>query len=175
MDKILHTKYGNAKSYKGYYRITSSKEGNCGKWLHRLIFEDYHKCKLNANDIIHHIDFESTNNHITNLICMSKKAHRILHNTNRTLTEETKNKISESMTDRKLSEEHKNKISKAQNTSGYLNVSKNKCESCKQGFIWRYLYYEDGKQKSIVSVDLKRLEAKVKAKGLKWKKFEDGE
>ena len=42
-----NTKYGIAKIHNtGYYRITSRKEGNNGKLLHRLIFEDVHKRKL---------------------------------------------------------------------------------------------------------------------------------
>jgi hypothetical protein len=41
----------------------------------------------------------------------------------------------------------------------------------KQGFFWRYRYYEDGKQKSINSVDIKKLEEKVKMKGLLWIDF----
>ena len=90
-------------------------------------------------------------------------------------TEETKQKISEKLKgenhpnyDKHHSEETKKKISIAQNTTGYLNVSKSKDKTCKQGFVWRYCYYEDRKQKSISSVDLNKLEQKVKAKGLKW-------
>lgn len=63
--------------------------------------------------------------------------------------------------------------SKSKNTSGYYRVSKLKDGHCKQGFIWRYLYYENGKQKVICSVDIHKLEEKVKNKGLKWFKFEE--
>ena len=77
----IATKYGTATlSNRGYYRITSRKEGNKNKSLHRLVFEDYHNCTLDKNDIIHHIDGNPLNNHPTNLICMSKTAHNILHN-----------------------------------------------------------------------------------------------
>ena len=77
----IHTKYGTAVlSRNGYYRISSRKEGNKNKSLHRLIFEDYNECTLDKNDIIHHIDGDRLNNHPANLICMSKKAHSILHN-----------------------------------------------------------------------------------------------
>ena len=79
----------------------------------------------------------------------------------KTRSEETKNKIGES-------------VSKSKNTSGYLNVYKNKTKNCKQGFIWRYTYYKDSKQKSISSVDLGKLEQKVKEKGLKWERIENG-
>lgn len=66
-------------------------------------------------------------------------------------------------------EETKEKISIANNTSGYLNVSKTKSISCKQGFTWKYSYTENNKLKQISSVDIKKLEEKVKAKGLKWR------
>lgn len=43
-DKIMKTKYGNAKiGNMGYYVITSYKEGNHRKLLHRLIWEDFWK------------------------------------------------------------------------------------------------------------------------------------
>ena len=48
-----------------------------------------------------------------------------------------------------------------------------KINTSKQGFRWRYEYFEDGKQKSIKSVDIEKLEEKVKAKGLLWRKFDD--
>ena len=180
----MRTKFGNAKiKDKGYYRITSEKEGNIDKFLHRLIFEDYHNCKLDKSDVIHHIDGDKTNNHPTNLICMSRKAHAILHSINRNISEETKNKISESNSgennpnygnpnDYHHSEESKLNMSEARNTSGYFRVSKHKCKTCKQGFKWIYQYYdENNKRKNISSVDIKKLEEKVKAKGLEWRKI----
>ena len=216
----MKTKYGNAKiNNRGYYIIRSKKEGNDGKLLHRLVFEDYHNCKLDENDVIHHIDGDKTNNHPANLICMSQKAHGLLHNKYRKFSEEhkqklsknhadfsgknhpmygkhhseeSKNKMSESLTgrthseetkkkmsknnaryweDKTLSDEHKQKISEAQNNSGYFRVCKAKNKKCKQGFTWYYRYWDDGKHKTISSVDINKLEAKVKAKGLKWRKL----
>ena len=79
------------------------------------------------------------------------------------------------MWSKKHSEESKCKMSKSKNTTGYLNVSKQKNPNYKKGFTWRYTYYEDGKRKSITSVDIEKLESKVKAKGLKWLKFENKE
>lgn len=82
--KHLITKFGNASldESTGYYRITNGV--NTGKLLHRLVFEDYHNCKLDNNDVIHHADFDKQNNHPSNLICMSIKAHNILHKTGKT-------------------------------------------------------------------------------------------
>lgn len=80
-NKKIKTEYGNASidESKGYYVITNGE--NTGKLLHRLVFEDYHNCTLDSNDVIHHADFDKLNNHPSNLICMSKKAHNILHKT----------------------------------------------------------------------------------------------
>lgn len=74
---------------------------------------------------------------------------------------------------RKHTAETKEKISKTCNTSGYYRVHKEKDSTCTQGFIWRYEYCEDGRQKRISSVDIKKLEKKVKAKGLEWIKFDE--
>lgn len=87
------------------------------------------------------------------------------------VSEETKRKMSEAHKDKTFSEEDKIKMSKATNTSGYYCVSKIKDKKLKQGFRWRYCYYEDSKRKSITSVDIKKLEKKVKAKGLMWVKY----
>lgn len=59
----------------------------------------------------------------------------------------------------------------ARNNSGYFRVYKKKCKSCKQGFTWRYVYRKNRKHKEILAVDIKVLEKKVKAKGLKWIKL----
>lgn len=68
----------------------------------------------------------------------------------------------------KHSKKTKNKTSKSVK---YFRVCQHKREIYKQGFIWRYRYHENGKTKDIESVDLKKLEKKVKAKGLEWRKL----
>ena len=90
------------------------------------------------------------------------------------LSYDHKKKISEKLKGRVFSDKHKKSLSEVQNTSGYYRVRKNKCKSCKQGFTWRYGYYENGKQKSITSVDIKKLENKVKEKGLEWYIIDEG-
>lgn len=72
---------------------------------------------------------------------------------------------------KKHSQETKKKMSEVRNTSGYFRVSKHKDKKCKQGFRWRYWYRENGKRKSISSIDIKKLEKKVKAQGLIWGKI----
>lgn len=157
----MKTKYGNAKiKDEGYYRITSSKESNYGKLLHRLIARDYFGDWIDEPLIdgekieIHHIDGNPLNNCVLNLLPLPRSEHLRLHHNGK-----------------KHSEESKQKMSYAHNTTGYYRVSKHKNKRYKQGFIWLYRYFVDGKQKSIYSVDIKKLEKKVKAKGLKWRKI----
>lgn len=97
----------------------------------------------------------------------------------RKFSQETKAKMSKAhsgknhyMYGRKHTQETKEKMSKTQNTTGYYRVYKQNKKSCKQGFMWVYRYLEDGERKSIYSVDIKKLEEKVRAKGLEWIKFD---
>lgn len=155
--KTLHTIYGNSNiTSLGYYRITSVKEGNCGKMLHRLIWERWYG-ELQQGRHIHHIDGNPLNNCIWNLEPMSNSEHNYLHNINK-----------------KPSEESCLKKSEARNTTGYFRVYKQKSKRYKQGFIWAYKYYEDGKNKAIYRVKLKDLEKEVKRRKLKWKKLKKG-
>ena len=164
MNKTLHTKYGNAKpNNKGYYQITSTKEGNHKKLLHRLIAADYFGDWINdPKDFfdIHHIDNNPLNNCVLNLEPIPSKEHISMHKK-----------------DKKRPEKEKIKISNAMSNSGFFRVIKIKDKKCKQGFMWRYTYYdeEEGKPKSISRVNIEELEKEVKSRGLKWKKFEDGE
>lgn len=98
----------------------------------------------------------------------------------RVVSDETRIKISEANKGKnnpnyginyRQSDEHKRNISKSKNTTGYLNVSKQKNKRLKQGFTWVYQYYEDGKRKVITSIFIDKLEAKVKSKGLTWMKL----
>lgn len=97
----------------------------------------------------------------------------------KTLSEEARKKMSESrkgennpMYGKRHSEETRKKMSesrsKAQNTTGFYRASKQK-NDCKQGFTWCYRYFDNNKNKSISSIDLKKLEEKVKKEGLEWK------
>lgn len=58
------------------------------------------------------------------------------------------------------------------NSSGYYRVTKVFNNGCKQGFTWVYQYYDDfGNLVRISSVDLGKLEEKVKLRGLVWEKL----
>lgn len=231
----MKTKFGNANiNNGGYYQITSRKEGNHGKHLHRLIYEDYYKVSLLEETDIHHIDGDKLNNNISNLIPLKHNNHCSMHmkgNTNmkghkhteetrkkmsnaqkgipksaetrRKMsisqkgntyrkgckhTEETRRKMSEARKGKKLSDIHKQKLSEvrkgvplseknkrglsfSKNTTGYRNVSKQKHKTCKQGFRWKYSYYEEGKQKAICRVKLDDLKEAVLEKGLVWEEY----
>ena len=64
----MKTKFGNAKiSNKGYYIITSGKEGNHNKMLHRLIWEDWYDKPVPEGYVIHHLNHNKVDNRIQNL------------------------------------------------------------------------------------------------------------
>lgn len=152
----MKTEYGTAKlNNYGYYVITSSKEGNAGKLLHRLIYEEFFGVTLPPEIDIHHKDGDKLNNCILNLEALPHTQHASLHMTT-------------------LSDESRRKMNESRNTSGYYRVDKNNKKCYKQGFTWRYLYYENGKQKSIESVNIEKLEEKVRNKGLEWIKLSEG-
>ena len=95
-------------------------------------------------------------------------------------SEEARKKISEAlkgennpMYGKSHSEETRKKMSKAHNTTGFYRVCKNKNNSCKQGFTWCYQYCLDSKYKAITSIDLKKLEEKVRKEGLEWKVIDE--
>ena len=145
----------------GYYTITSSVEGNCGKLLHRLIYEDYHKCTLFRQAIIHHIDGNKLNNVPENLELVSLAEHNSIHKTGK--RQYKQGTIGW--------EEYLEAFTK-KNTSGYLRVYKQKNPKISQGFTYKYQYYdEEGKRKAIERDNLKDLEKAVREKKLPWQKL----
>ena len=102
-------------------------------------------------------------------------------NYGKTLSEETRKKMSENNArywqGKKHSEETRKKMSefrsKVRNITGFYRVSKQKDNTYKQGFKWRYQYQYKSIKKSITSIDLKKLEKKVKAQNLPWKIIDD--
>lgn len=92
----IKTKFGTSNiDSKGYYIITSKKEKNKGKFLHRLIYED-HFGEIPKSCVIHHIDGNKNNNDINNLQCMARSFHIWYHHTGAKRSDETKKNISES-------------------------------------------------------------------------------
>lgn len=80
MAERIHTKFGIAGiSTDGYYRVSSMKEGNFKKLLHRLVFEDFYQIKLPEDWVIHHEDGNKLNNEIWNLVPMTRIEHAAMH------------------------------------------------------------------------------------------------
>lgn len=111
MSSITKSKYGNIKLRNhGYYQVSSRKEGNHNKLLHRLIWEDHYQMKIPENYVIHHINENKLDNRIQNLQCVERLIHNI-HNSKKTKLEECRKKMSKSQRGRKHSDESKMKIS----------------------------------------------------------------
>lgn len=60
----------------GYYVCTSGNR----KRLHVAIWEYEHKREVPPGCVIHHLDWNKTNNNINNLICLTVAEHERLHN-----------------------------------------------------------------------------------------------
>ena len=76
----MKTKFGNASinTTTGHYIISSHKEGNRSKNLHRLIFEDFYG-PIPKNCVVHHKDGNKLNNCIMNLELMTWSDHAKHH------------------------------------------------------------------------------------------------
>ena len=154
----MKTKYGTAYiDGNGYYKIKSNEYGFRDCYLHRLIMADAIGCGIPSNYHVHHIDGNKLNNDLDNLKLLPQSKHSSLHNKGKSNSLESNVKRSKTQSI----------------TSNYFRVYKHKNLECKQGFDWRYSYYgEDGKRKEISSVDIKKLEEKVKGKGFEWRKLQ---
>ena len=146
----IKTKFGNATLCNdGYYHITSRKEGNNGKKVSRLVFEDFYNIKLPTDVHIHHVDGDRTNDNIWNLIPISPSEHSTLHNKGTSHDISTKSKIS------------KNKTS-----TGFFRVIKADANENMMGYTWQYrINYHDVCFNYASLVELKE---RVIAEGLDW-------
>ena len=65
--------------------------------------------------------------------------------------------------------ETKMKTSKATNSTGFYRVQKRTDNTCKNGFLWAYEFYDNNKKhKRIRRVDLFKLKAEVERRSLPW-------
>lgn len=149
LELVLKTKWGRAKINKGgYYVITSGKEGNNMKLLHRLIWEEYYGPIPEGFDV-HHKDENTANNDISNLELISHPKHASHHKKDKPLSEEHCQKISESMKDNK------------NGFNPYITIRKAKRKTCKQGFIWIAEPFNHERKKILSSVNLEKCIEKV--------------
>lgn len=179
MNATIQTKYGNIRISNGYYRISSKKERNYGKLLHRLIFEDFYG-EIPEGFVVHHKDGNKLNNCILNLQLMKKSEHDRLHNEGdnnhrcwqgKHHSLETRKKISESKKGKLRGKEPKQTLinkSKSRNTTGFFKVIKQNKPLTKQGFLWIYHYKNNNKTKRLASTSLITLKTKVILRGLEW-------
>ena len=146
--KRVKTKLGTVyENNQGYYRLSGNK------LLHRQVWEDFYGQKIPEGYVIHHKDGNPHNNSWKNLQLMTEEEHLRHHH---------KGKV--------ISDEIKENLSKIRTTTGYFRVNKKPCPNCKQGFVYRYQYFDElGNRKSITSTSLKELMLKVQGKKLPWK------
>ena len=131
--------------------------------MHRLVYEDHHNCTLLPDTDIHHIDGDKLNNDIDNLQAISHSDHSREHMLGEKNPMKNKTHTQEDMV----------RMSAMKSNSGYFRVSKSIDKDMKQGFAWRYQYYEDGKRKRIQRKTIQELEKAVKDKDLLWIKFSE--
>lgn len=129
---VLNTKFGRAKlQADGYYRITSSKEGNANKLLHRLIFQEVYGL-IPQDFIIHHKNRDKTSNCVLNLQLMRKGEHHSLH------TKGVNHKGKKNpFYNKKHSEASRKKMSEA-HTKDYPRITKDGFLNGKQCYRIRY-------------------------------------
>ena len=61
----------------GYYVCTSTRDR---KRLHVAIWEQVHGVKVPPGCVIHHMDWNKTNNDVGNLLCVTHEEHNLIHN-----------------------------------------------------------------------------------------------
>lgn len=172
----IKTEFGKVMIHGGYYTISSRKEGNHGKKLHRLIYEKYFG-PIPEGFVIHHRDGNKLNNNLDNLVMLHSIEHNRLHMLGEknhmygrhfNLSEEHKNRISESHKGKIQTLQHNINSSRPRNISGIFRVHKFHDEKCRNKFRWRYSYSAKNKIHEIKRVNLCDLEREVKKRGLPW-------
>ena len=79
----------------GYYKITSNKEGNQGRLLHNLIWENHYGKPIPKGYNIHHLNGNKLDNRIQNLQCVEHRIHTKFHHKGKITPLETRRKMSE--------------------------------------------------------------------------------
>lgn len=153
----MMTEFGNVKlNSEGYLHITSRKEGNHHKKLHRLIWEKHYGTPVPEGYVIHHIDHDKLNNAINNLQCVKESLHNKYHNKLKNFKQFGFNKPNLNT---------KLKMSEHQNTSGYFRVV---IRTRSNRDYYEYSYYENSKRKTITRKSIELLKREVLKRNLEW-------
>lgn len=110
----VRTKYGTVTEKNGWYYISSNEHGHRGKALHRVIYEDYHKCTLLPWANIHHRNFNKHDNRIENLQLLSASEHQKIHKAICRPSDEHRKAISNGLKGRKLDILHRINLRRSQ-------------------------------------------------------------
>lgn len=143
------------KNTTGFYRVTkrASKKAAQGYLYEYRYYDDFGKRHSITSVDIKNVEKKVKEQNLIWEIIDEEKAEETL-----------------SINDKNIEENKYNK-SKKRNKTGFYRVYLHKDPSCSQGFLYVYKYYDNGQTKRIRSVDIKKLEKKVKDKGLEWIKF----
>jgi len=101
-------------------------------YVHREVYRLF-KGEIPEKFVVHHIDYNSLNNHAENLQCMSRSEHRKLHG--QYVSESTRKKLSEAQTGKKLSESTKKKISETRTGHVCSESTKKKMSESRTGHV----------------------------------------
>jgi len=110
----VRTKYGTVTEKNGWYYVSSNEHGHRGKALHRVIFEDYHRCTLLPQANIHHRNFNKHDNRIENLQLLSASEHQKIHKAIYRPGDEHRKAISNGLKGRKLDILHRINLRRSQ-------------------------------------------------------------
>ena len=139
----IDTKYGVCSiGSMGYYKVTSAKEGNQGKSLHCLIWEDHYGKPVPKGYNIHHINGNKLDNRIQNLQCVEHKIHSSFHSRGKITSLETRRKMSDAQCGEKCKLYRKDldpKYIKVEALKGKLNSDLAKELNCSMETIRRRL------------------------------------
>lgn len=129
-----------------YKRLSLGKDENGKRILkdeHRYLVEQFIGRKLSRNEVVHHIDGNKKNNDISNLKVMSLSEHTKIHSIERTISEETKLKISNSLKGKKSPMRNKSE-------QDIINIAKKYKEFQNYRKVDRFFNYANGTTGEII-------------------------